>query len=123
MKITNKQLRNNINESFDDVMNRIIKESIKKTINEWYKEPSERKKTMVYPSIIEDYEAQQIAEENGLEEEWEGAKLWFEDVVESNEEFELEEMPKYNKFICHMDKIDSDLYYDFGANYYFAVRN
>ena len=123
MKITNKQLRNNINESFDDVMNRIIKESIKKTINEWYKEPSERKKTMVYPSIIEDYEAQQIAEENGLEEEWEGAKLWFEDVVESNEEFELEEMPKYNKFICHMDKIDSDLYYDFGSNYYFAVRN
>lgn len=81
------------------------------------------KKVKIYPNIIEAYEASEIAKQEGLEEEWMGAKTWFEGAVESRGEFELEDMPKYNRFVCHMDYIDSDLYYDFGANYYFAVLN
>ena len=102
-------------------LHRIIKESVNKVLKESYREPREMKKVMIYPNIIDGNQASQIAEENGLEEEWMGAKEWFEGVVSSNEEFELENMPKYNKFICDMDYIGCDLYYDFGANYYFAV--
>lgn len=78
---------------------------------------------MIYPSCISSSEASEIAEQEGLEKEWMGAKAWFEGVVESREEFELQEMPKYKDFVCHMDYIESDLYYDFGADYYFAVHN
>lgn len=92
-------------------------------LKEWYKEPVERKKVMIYPSIIYSHEASEIAEQEGLEKEWMGAKAWFEGVVESREEFELEEMPKYCNFVCHMDYIEADLYYSFEADYYFAVLN
>ena len=78
---------------------------------------------MIYPNYISGNEASQIAEEDSLKEEWMGAKSWFEGVIESREEFELENMPKYSRFICHMDYVDSDLYYDYGADYYFAVLN
>jgi hypothetical protein len=92
-------------------------------LKEWYKEPLEQKKVMIYPSCMSSSEASEIAEQEGLEKEWMGAKAWFEGVVESREEFELEEMPKNHDFVCHMDYIEADLYYDFAGDYYFAVLN
>jgi hypothetical protein len=92
-------------------------------LKEWYKGPVEQKKVMIYPGCMSSSEASEIAEQEGLEKEWMGAKAWFEGVVESREEFELEEMPAYYDFVCHMDYIEADLYYDFAGDYYFAVLN
>ena len=78
---------------------------------------------MIFPNYISGSEASRMAEEDNLKEKWMGAKSWFEGVIESPEEFELEKMPTYNRFVCHMDYIESDLYYDFGGDYYFAVLN
>lgn len=91
-------------------------------INEWFKEPSEPKKVLICNSIIDGYEANEIAMSEGYEKEWMGAKFWFEGTIDYESEFELKNMPKYNQFITHMDYVDADLYYDYGANYYFAVR-
>ena len=94
----------------------------RKGLNEWYKEPSEPKKVLICNSIIDGQEANEIAMSEGYEKEWMGAQFWFEGTIDYESEFEPKDMPKYNQFITHMDYVDADLYYDYGANYYFAVR-
>ena len=101
-------------------LHRMIKHSVKKILNENYRE-GEPRMVQVYPTILEAHEAFEIGEEEGLDET-EAAKMYFEQIVESDEEFVNDTMPKYNRFICHIDYIDADLYYDYGANYYFCVK-
>lgn len=93
----------------------IIKESVKRILKE------EIKTVMIYPNTIDAYQAQEIAKDEGLNNEWEGAKMWFEQVAEYRE-FEPHTMPKYNRFICNIETIGADLYYDYGADYYFCVE-
>lgn len=76
---------------------------------------------MIYPNTIDAYQAQEIAKDEGLNNEWEGTKMWFEQVAEYSE-FEPHTMPKYNRFICNIETIGADLYYDYGADYYFCVE-
>jgi hypothetical protein len=74
---------------------------------------------LISNEILEAYEAQEIAEDQNLPEEWMGAKVWFENI---DVNFEENEIPKYKQFIKHIDYIDADLYYDYGANYYFCIK-
>lgn len=69
--------------------------------------------------ILESWEAAEIAEEHGLKDEAEGAAMWFNEVC-YEAEWQQEEMPKYSKFLKRIE--GGDLYYDFGADYYFLVK-
>lgn len=95
---------------------------VKQYINEWFKEPSEPRKALICQSIIDFHKANEIANAEGLEEEWLGAQSWFEGIIDYDTEFELQDIPKHSRFIMHMDYVDADLYCDYGAGYYFAVR-
>jgi hypothetical protein len=105
---------------FENNLNRIVKESVNRILNESYRE-FEPRMVQVYPTILEADEAFEIGEEEGLDEKA-AAKMYFEQIVKSDEEFVNATMPKYNRFICHIDYIDADLYYDFGVRYYFCVK-
>ena len=73
----------------------------------------------IYDGILESYHAQEIAEDYNITEE-EAAKRWFSEVIFEGECHD-DEMPTYHRFV---DKIDDDwdLYYDYGADYYFAAN-
>lgn len=113
---------NSIAELENEINKASLTESIVRYIVESHGEP-ETREILIYQNIINSTEASEIAEHDGFNEEWEGAKAWFEGVVESDADFEPGTMPKYNKFICHMDYINADLYYDYGADYYFCVKS
>ena len=79
----------------------------------------------IYDGILESYKAREIAEENkkehGVEQtEEEAAMEWFAAVISDGCTHE-EEKPLHSRYV---DKIDCDweLYYDYGADYYFAVK-
>ncbi len=77
---------------------------------------------LIYPSILESHQAAEIAEDLSLSSEQDAAAEWFKNVVE-NAIFEVaESLPRYHQFICHIDYIEADLYYDYGADYYFVAR-
>lgn len=75
--------------------------------------------TYIYDGILEQIHAAEIAEEENITEE-EAAKNWFKEVMFEGEGH-FDDMPTYHRFV---DKIDDewDLYYDYGAGYYFAVN-
>ena len=69
---------------------------------------------------LDAHTAAEIAEEYNITEE-QVAKQWFDNVICENEG-SFEHMPRYHNFIDVINK-DWDLYYDYGASYYFAVNN
>lgn len=74
----------------------------------------------IFNGIIQDYKAREIAMENGIASEQEAAATWFNEVSCNGEWEEAEKKPTYSKFINTIDC--GDLYYDYGAGYYFVVR-
>lgn len=83
-------------------------------------------KKYIYDGILESHEAREMAEDNekafGFEQtEAEAAKEWFGAVV-CDGEGRFDDMPMYHSFVDSIDD-DWDLYYDYGADYYFAVHN
>lgn len=103
----------------EDYLHRIIKESVNNVLKENYFDFDGYDSILISDEILESNQAQEIAEDQNLLEEWMGAKVWFENIDVT---FEDGEMPKYSRFIEHIDYIDADLYYDYGANYYFCVK-
>lgn len=65
----------------------------------------------------------EIAHSCDLQKENKAAAEWFNNVTEAGDFEPAEELPKYHWFICHLPYIDADLYYDYGADYYFVTRN
>lgn len=72
--------------------------------------------------IIQGYQAQEISDDCGYDTQEEGAAEWFRGVICNDTNFEEGKMPKYHQFIQHIDEIDADMYYDYGADYYFVVK-
>lgn len=87
--------------------------------------------TYIYGSILESYKAREIAEDHNEsfanhphyhpQTEEEAAKEWFAAVIPDGEG-EFGEMPAYHQYIDNIDE-DWELYYDYGADYYFAVND
>lgn len=80
----------------------------------------------IYDLILESFEAREIAEiskkNHGIEQtEEEAAKAWF-GAVAYEEEGSFRDMPACHRFVDSIDD-ELDLYYDYGADYYFAVNN
>ena len=74
----------------------------------------------IYDSILEGYQAREIAEQEGLCEQ-EAAKRWFEETFE-DDRFQ-EQTIKYYTYVCEIPYIYCTLLYDFGADYYFCVKH
>jgi len=101
-------------------LHRIIKESVKRIINENHGEPDDRI-AIIYSDIIEDYQAQEIADEYGISVD-EAAAEWFKGVA-GEMDFAEDNMPKYREFVMDIPELESKLYHDYGAEYYFLVKN
>jgi hypothetical protein len=95
-------------------LHRIIKESVKRILKE------DATSYLIFNEILEDYKAEDMAIEYGISKD-EAAVEWFKGVaIEDN--FEEGNLPKYNKFITDIPELDADLYYDYGAEYYFLAK-
>lgn len=101
-------------------LHKIIKESVKRVINENHGEPDDRT-AIIYSDIIEDYQAQEIADEYGISVD-EAAAEWFKGVA-GEMDFAEDNMPKYREFVMDIPELESKLYHDYGAEYYFLVKN
>ena len=80
----------------------------------------------LYDGILESYKAAEIAEKESKNHgtkvtEEQAAKEWFENVIYGGEG-SFQDMPTCHNFVDVIDE-DWDLYYDYGAEYYFAVNN
>lgn len=75
----------------------------------------------LYDGIIESYKADEMMKEEGFESEEKAAAAWFEEVTADNA-WSDGEIPKYNKYICELPQSGADMYYDYGSDYYFAVK-
>lgn len=76
-------------------------------------------KIQILNTILDAHQAREIASDYKLSSEQEGAEQYF-NAIYAESEWEMEEMPKYNKFIQSIE--GGDLYYDYGADYYFLVQ-
>ena len=76
-------------------------------------------KAYMYDGILESHKAREIAEDFNISET-EATLEWFFGVIPDGEG-SVRELPKFRRFV---DKIDPewDLYYDYGSDYYFAVK-
>ena len=82
--------------------------------------------TYIYDGILESHIAREIAENNkkefGIEQsEEDAAKEWFSAVI-TDGEGHFDVIPIYHRFVDALDD-EWDLYYDYGADYYFAVND
>lgn len=80
----------------------------------------------IYDAILESYQANEIAEDMNYEDneeltaEQQAAKTWFTEVIPDGT-YTFEEMPTYHQWVCDLED-GWELYYDYGASYYFAVN-
>ena len=76
----------------------------------------------IYSSILEGHQAYEMAGSCDFQKENKAAAEWFSNVVEEGYFEPAEELPKYHWFVCRIDSMDAELHYDYGADYYFLVR-
>lgn len=74
----------------------------------------------VYDTILDGYQADEIAEDYKLGYSNEAAVLYFKNVIYDGE-FVEENMPKYHRYVDTIDG-EYDVYYDYGADYFFCVH-
>lgn len=73
----------------------------------------------ILDAILEAHEAEEIAQDCRLSSEEEGAALWFNEIYYEST-WRMDKMPKYSQFVKKIE--GGNLYYDYGANYYFLVQ-
>lgn len=79
-------------------------------------------KYLISTSILEGYLAYEMAHSCDLQKENKAAAEWFNNVTEAGDFEPADELPKYHWFICHLPYVQADLHYDYGADYYFLVK-
>lgn len=52
-----------------------------------------------------------------------GDAEWYSNVDKDGLFKLVDRLPKYRWFVEHIDNIDADLYFDYGADYFFLVRD
>ena len=79
-------------------------------------------KYLISSSILEGYQAFEMAHSCDLQKENKDAAKWFSNTAEEGDFEPAEKLPKYHWFICHLPYVQADLHYDYGADYYFLVK-
>ena len=80
-------------------------------------------KYLISTSILEGYQAYELAHSCDIHKENKAAAEYFRGICDEGSFEEADELPAYHWFICHIDSMDADLHYDYGADYYFLVRD
>ena len=76
----------------------------------------------IYDEILEDHKAVEIMEDGNFEACDEAAMFYFRNIVECEpSNYELNDMPTFKSFVGVIYG-DWELYHDYGAGYYFAVK-
>ena len=89
-------------------LHRIIRESVKRIIKEEHGEP-DSKVAIIFLDIIEDYQANEIAEEYGVSEE-QAAAEWFKETA-GEMDFAEDNMPTHREFVMDIPELNSKLYH------------
>jgi hypothetical protein len=76
-------------------------------------------KVCILDSILEDYQAEEMAVDCKCESADAAAKTWFSEVY-AESDYHFYEKPTYSRYVCDIEA-GWELYYDYGAGYYFAV--
>lgn len=74
----------------------------------------------IYSTILDGCQAAEIAQNLGYSKN-DAAAFYFSNI-ELESDFNQQKKPLYSKFICYINSIDCNLYYDFGADYYFIEQ-
>lgn len=107
IRITESDLRN------------MVRTSVNRILKEYHGEPDEYT-TLVSTSILEGYQAEEIAEEYNLSVD-EAAAEWFKGAL-GYEDFEENTVTSKRKYVTDIPELDAEMYYDIAADYYFLVR-
>jgi hypothetical protein len=75
---------------------------------------------IIFSDIIEDYQANEIAEEYGISEE-QAAAEWFKETA-GEMDFAEDNMPAHREFVMDIPELNSELYHDYVGEYYFLVK-
>lgn len=76
----------------------------------------------IYDAILEGYKADEMAKDTGHKSGEEAAKSWFGDIISCEpENGSFQEKPMYSSYVDSIDD-EWDLYYDYGADYYFTMN-
>ena len=92
---------------------------VKNAVNRILKESNE---VMMIDTVLNGYEAEEIANDMNFSSPQEAAAHYFKEISQDSNE-SMRPMPKYNRFVQDIPEINGSLYYDYGADYYFAVIN
>ena len=77
----------------------------------------------LYDTILEDYKADEIMEEDGMDNRDEAAMFYFRNIIECEpHSYEDAEMPACKEFVGVIYG-NWELYHDYGAGYYFAIKD
>lgn len=71
-------------------------------------------------SILEDYQAEEMAVDCKCESADDAAKTWFSEVY-AESDYYFDEKPTYSRYVCEIEG-GWELWYDYGACYYFAIN-
>lgn len=77
-------------------------------------------KVCILDSTLEGYKAEEMAVDCKCESGEAAAKTWFSEIY-AEAEYSFTEKPTHSRFICEIEA-GWELYYDYGADYYFAVN-
>ena len=108
VRITESDLRN------------MVRTSVNRILKEYHGEPDEYT-TLVSTSILEGYQAEEIAEEYNLSVD-EAAAEWFKGALDYDD-FEENTVTSKREYITDIPELDAQMYYDYAADYYFLIRN
>lgn len=92
---------------------------VKNAVHRILKEDNE---VMMIDTLLDGYKAEEIANDMNFSSPQEAAAYYFKEISYDSES-SMRPMPKYNRFIQDIPEINGSLYYDYGADYYFAVIN
>ena len=77
----------------------------------------------LYDTILEDHKADEIMEEDGMKSRDEAAMFYFRNIIECDPgDYELDDMPANKEFVGEIYG-NWELYHDYGAGYYFAIKD
>ena len=74
------------------------------------------------PPVLSENVLRRMAHSCNLQKENKAAAEWFNNVTEAGDFEPADKLPKYHWFICHLPYVQADLHYDYGADYYFLVK-
>ena len=77
-------------------------------------------KVCILDAILEDYQAEEMALDCKCESADAAAKEWFAQTY-ADSDYRFDEKPTHSRYVCEIEG-EWELWYDYGACYYFAIN-